>query len=92
MKKPYNLCREEPNWSRYTQLEVSGSKRNKGVVRVMVSADDAEFYTVYGQLPGAHFEVVTECKRSELARVIAELGKQSKLNVLLHRSLFGAWS
>ena len=92
MKKLYNLCREEPDWGRYTQLEVSGSRRNEGVLRVMVSADEAEFFTVYGQLPGAHFEVVTECKRSELESVIAELGRQSKLNVLLHKSLFGAWS
>ena len=92
MKKLYNLCQEEPDWSRYTQLEVSGSKRSGDVLRVMVSAAAAEFFTVYGQLHDAHFEVVTECKKSELESVIAELGKQSNINVLLHKSFFGAWS
>lgn len=58
----------------------------------MVSADKAEFFTIYGQLADFKFEAITECKRSELERLIAELGRQSKLNVLLHKSLFGVWS
>ena len=62
------------------------------MLKVMVSADTAEFFTVYGQLHDAHFEVVTECKKSELESVIAELGRRSKLSVLLHKSFFGAWS
>ncbi len=94
MSELYGCCEElrEPDWSRYAQLEVSGSKRNEGVLRVMVSADEAEFFTIYGQLADFKFEAITECTGSELESVIAELGRQSKLNVLLHKSLFGVWS
>ncbi len=90
MSELYSCCEglREPDWSRYAQLEVSGSKRNEGVLRVMVSADEAEFFTVYGQLADFKFEAITECTESELESVIAELGRQSKLNVLLHKSLF----
>ena len=94
MSRLYSCCEgeREPDWSRFAQLEVSGCKRSGDVLKVMVSADTAEFFTVYGQLHDAHFEVVTECKKRELESVIAELGRQSKLSVLLHKSFFGAWS
>ncbi len=94
MSKLYGCCEgeREPDWSRFDQLEVSGSKRSGGVLRVMVSAGDAEFFTVYGRLADSGFKAITECKKSELESVIAELGRLSKLSVLLHKSLFGGWS
>ncbi len=92
MSKLYGCCEGEPDWSRFDQLEVSGSKCSGDVLRVMVSADEAEFFTVYGQLADSGFEAITECSESELESVIAELGRQSKLSVLLHKSLFGGWS
>lgn len=94
MSKLYGCCKgeREPDWSRFNQLEVSGSKRSGDVLRVMVRADEAEFFTVYGQLADSGFEAITECSESELESVITELGRQSKLSVLLHKSLFGGWS
>ncbi len=91
MSKLYRCCEglREPDWSRYTRLEVSGSKDHDGETEAMVYATDAEFFTVYGRLPSFEVEPVTDCYDAvTLLAVAAELGFRSKLDVLLHPTLF----
>ena len=91
----YNLCKgnKEPDWSRYTRLEVSGSKDHGGKAKAMVYAHDAEFFTVYGRLPSFEIEPITDCSDAiSLLAVAAELGHRSRLEVFLHPTLFDAQS
>ena len=93
MNRLYNLCEGnmEPDWSRYTCLEVSGSKDHNGETEVMIFAHDAEFFTVYGRLPNFGVEPITDCSdATSLLAVAAELGHLSRLEVFLHPTLFDA--
>ena len=91
MRKLYSCCEgeREPDWSRYLQLEVSGSKDHDGETEALVFARDAEFFTVYGRLSSFEVEPVTDCGDAvTLLAVAAELGYNSKLEVFLHPTLF----
>lgn len=90
MNKLYTCCEggREPDWSRYTRLEVSGSKDKRGRTEAMVFAHDAEFFTVYGRLPSFEVEPITDCYDAvTLLAVAAELGYRSELEVFLHPTL-----
>ncbi len=83
MSKLYRCCEglRESDWSRYTRLEVSGSKDHDGETEAMVYATDAEFFTVYGRLPSFEVEPVTDCYDAvTLLAVAAEFGFRSKLD------------
>ena len=91
MNRLYSLCEgnKEPGWSRYTRLEVSGSKDHNGETEALVFAHEAEFFTVYGRLPNFEVEPITDCAdATSLLAVAAELGHRSKLEVFLHPTLF----
>ena len=91
MNRLFNLCKgnKEPDWSRYTCLEVSGSKDHEGKTEALVFAHEAEFFTVYGRLPSFGTEPITNCSdATALLAVAAELGYRSKLEVFLHPTLF----
>ena len=91
MNRLYNLCEgnKEPGWSRYTRLEVSGSKDHNGETEALVFAHEAEFFTVYGRLPNFEVEPITDCAdATSLLAVAAELGYRSELEVFLHPMLF----
>ena len=93
MNRLYNLCADtkEPDWSRYTRLEVSGSKDHEGETEALVFAHDAEFFTVYGRLPSFEVEPIANCAdATSLLAVAAELSYRSRLEVFLHPTLFDA--
>ena len=91
MNRLYNCCEgnREPDWSRYTRLEVTGSKDHNGETEAMVFAHDAEFFTVYGRLPSFEVEPIADCAdATSVLAVAAELGYRSRLEVFLHPTLF----
>ena len=63
MNRLFNLCagNKQPDWSRYTCLEVSSSKDHDGETEAAVVAHDAEFFTVYGRLPSFEVEPIADC-------------------------------
>lgn len=90
MNKLYTRCEggKEPDWSRYTRLEVSGSKDKCGKTEALVCARDAKFFTIYGRLPSFEVEPITDCYDAvTLLEVAAELGHRNTLGVFLHPSL-----
>lgn len=82
MNKLYTCCEggKEPDWNRYTRLEISGSKDKSGRTESMVFAHDAEFFTVYGRLASFEVEPITDCYDAvTLLEVAAELGYRTRL-------------
>lgn len=93
----FNCCTEyrEPDWSRYSRLEIGGCSRdeNKGIsdethIVGGIAFDEAEFFTVYGRNADDEAEAITDVQGTmcdALAIAIA-LGKRSGgLPILLYR-------
>ncbi|MBY3335516.1 hypothetical protein HFN99_01030 [Rhizobium laguerreae] len=76
----FNCCTEakEPDWSRFSNLELGGCIDDDGYTIGGIIREEAEFFTVYGRLKGDVCEAITDwhgsfdeavCTAEELARL-----------------------
>lgn len=85
----FNCCTnlEEPNWSRFSNLELGGcidvaGEREGSAIEGGISRTEAEFFTVYRRLNEGGCEAITDCASIEGAEsVAAVLCRRSSLTL-----------
>ena len=80
----------EPDWSQFERLELAGCTLEEGETIGDVSADEAQFFTVYGRgkTEEGYFEAITDCPTALDALTIgATLSYRSRLPLVLTLSL-----
>lgn len=90
----FNCCTAlaEPDWSRFVQLEIAGCKSDpeNECTQGLISAGDAEFFTVYGRFPpeDGTCEAITDITDPcNVLAIAGELAHRSRLPVIIHPSL-----